>query len=377
MANETLTSSDEATGAAEVAPSAESRTFPCEGCGADLEFHIGAQALECGYCGFVKQLSRDPDAKVSEQDFAAMLARVAELRGKGKQDGAGFREIRCGDCGATVRFDRTVTSAECAYCGSPLQAADAHRAAHRIPVDGVLPFQIDRETARRNLAAWVRSRWFAPNAFRKRGVQGRFNGLYVPYWTFDTMTTTHYTGQRGEHYWVTVGSGKNRRRVRRTRWYPAAGTFQRFFDDVMTVAATGLPAKRVRALEPWPVESCVPFNPELLSGFLARTYDVELDDGFGRARERIDEALRADVKGRIGGDVQRIHSVDSAYDAVTYKHLLLPLWMLAYRFKSKAYQVVVNAGTGEVQGDRPWSWVKIALAVLAVSLAVGLGFWLR
>jgi len=355
----------------------ESRSFPCESCGADLEFHIGAQSMRCDYCGFVKQLSRDPAADVEEQDFTAMIARLAELRDGGRQDEQGFREIHCADCGATVRFDRTVTSSECAYCGSPLQAADAHQASNRVPVDGVLPFRIDRQTARRNLAAWVRSRWFAPNAFRKRGAQGRFNGLYVPYWTFDSMTTNDYTGQRGEHYYVTVGSGKNRRRVRRTRWYPASGRFQQFFDDVMTVAANDLPAKRARELEPWPLEGCVPFNPELLSGFLARTYDIELEAGFGRARERIDEALRSEIRRRIGGDAQRIHSVNSRYDAITYKHLLLPLWMLVYRFKNKAYQVVVNAGTGEVQGDRPFSWIKIALAVLAPSLAVGLGYWLR
>ena len=63
--------------------------------------------------------------------------------------------------------------------------------------------------------------------------------------------------------------------------------------------------------------------------------------------------------------MQRIHSIDTRHDAVTYKHLLLPVWMLAYRYAKKSYQVVVNAGTGEVQGDRPWSWIKITLAVLA------------
>ena len=46
---------------------------------------------------------------------------------------------------------------------------------------------------------------------------------------------------------------------------------------------------------------------------------------------------------------------DTNYHALTYKHLLLPVWMLAYRYGKKTYRVVVNAGTGEVQGGRPWS----------------------
>lgn len=344
---------------------ARGRTFPCEGCGADFVFNVGVQDLRCPYCGFVKRIETDPEAVVAEQDYEAMVARLAGLREKEPQGEQEFREIDCSSCNATVRFAGTLTSSECAYCGSPLQVDTAHDAADRVPVDGVLPFLIDRKQAASNLREWVRSRWFAPNKFRKRGVQGKFNGIYLPYWTFDAMTGTRYSGMRGTHYYVTVGSGKNRRRVRRTSWTPVSGAFQRFFDDVMVVAAEDLPKKRVEALEPWPLDRTRPFAPELLAGFLARTYDVPLDDGFTRARARMDAALRDEAKRRIGGDAQRITSIKSTYDALTYKHLLLPLWMMAYRFKEKIYQVVVNAGTGEVQGDRPYSWLKITLAALA------------
>ncbi len=346
------------------------RTFPCEGCGADFEFNIGVQSLRCPYCGHVKQIAFDDDAAIAEQDFRAAIERVAEKRSDGAAASAGFREVACADCGATVRFSGTLTSQTCAYCGSPLQLADVHDAPDRIPVDGVLPFAVNRAQAGVNLRAWVASRWFAPSDFKARGVRGDFSGVYTPFWTSDTLTFTRYRGERGEHYWVTVGTGKNKRRERRTRWYPAHGQFQRFFDDVLVIAATGLPAQRLDALEPWPLQQCVPFRQELLAGFLARTYDVDLDDGFLQARTRIAQALDLDVRGRIGGDTQRVHSIDTRYDAITFKHLLLPVWMLAYRYGDKSYQVVVNAATGEVQGDRPYSWVKIALAVLA-AVAVG------
>jgi len=349
------------------------RVFPCEECGADLEFNIGVQSLKCPYCGHVKAIELDPAAAVSEQDLGAALAKIAERRGRQRQtDEQGFREVHCTPCGGIVRFIGTLTSGQCAYCGSPLQLNDVHDSPERIPVDGVLPFRIDRGWAHNHLRDWVRTRWFAPNDFKRYGIDGRFNGIYLPYWTFDTLTTNHYVGQRGEHYWVTVGSGKNRRRVRRTRWYPASGTFQRFFDDVLIVAGAGLPTERLMALEPWPLKECAPFNQEMLSGFLARTYDVELDAGFAQARTIIDQAVAEEVRRRIGGDEQSVHSIDTRYDAVTYKHLLLPVWMLAYRYRDKPYQVVINAGTGEVQGDRPYSWVKITLAALAAVAAVGI-----
>ena len=64
-------------------------------------------------------------------------------------------------------------------------------------------------------------------------------------------------------------------------------------------------------------------------------------------------------------------SAKSRYEAITFKHLLLPVWLLAYRYKDKPYRVVVNACTGEVQGERPYSWVKITFTVLAALLAAG------
>ncbi len=351
------------------------RVFPCEGCGADLTFNIGEQRLKCSHCGYVKELDLDADAEVAEQDFAAMLSRLAERRRDNVDDDQGFRQVRCDSCAAMVRFIGTLTSDECPYCGVPLALAGVHVASDRVPVDGLLPFLIERDRARSELAKWIKSRWFAPNDFKARGIEGRFNGVYLPYWTFDSLTSNRYSGQRGVHYVTTVGSGKNRRTVVRTRWYPASGAFQRFFDDVLVVAGTGLPQKRLQALEPWPLSRCIPFNAEALAGFMARTYDVELNVGIVEGKRRMSEAIEADVRQRIGGDVQRIHSIKTRFDAVTYKHLLLPVWMLAYRYGKKSYQVVVNAGTGEVQGDRPYSWIKITLAVIAgLVAAAAIGF---
>jgi len=353
------------------------RSFPCESCGADLTFHIGSQSLTCPYCGHVKQL-REIGDEVAEQDYESMARRMVALREKKNAEGpakTACSEVSCSSCGSTVRFVGTLISSECAYCGVPLQLEGVQEAQDHIPIDGVLPFLVERKEARVHLKKWVQSRWFAPNDFKKRGIEGRFNGVYLPYWTFDSLTFNRYVGQRGEYYYVTVGSGKNRRTVRKTRWYPASGEFQRFFDDVLVVAGEGLPSKRLRALEPWPLAKCIPYNDEVLAGLLARTYDIELDRGFLTAKERMDVAIEAEVRRRIGGDTQRVHSVKSSYDAITYKHLLLPVWMMAYRYGKKSYQVVVNAATGEVQGDRPYSWIKITLAVLAGAAAIAGAAW--
>lgn len=353
----------------------QGRVFPCEGCGADLEFHITQQSLKCPFCGFAKSLQVDEANAVTEQDLQQMLQKLSGFRAKGVADEVKTQELRCDSCGGTVMFSGTLTSTECPYCASPIQRNQVHGSVERVPVDGVLPFKVNKDNAQDSLKKWVKSRWFAPNDFKKRGATGKFTGVYMPYWTFNSMTSNAYSGERGEHHYVTVGSGDKKRQERQTRWYPASGHFNKFFDDVLVCAGSGLPDNRTQALEPWPLTECVPFNQEVLAGLFARTYDIPLRNGFQQGKERMDVAIRAEARRQIGGDEQRVHSVNSQYCAITYKHLLLPVWLMAYRYNQKVFQVIVNAATGEVQGERPHSAVKIALAVIGGLLALALALF--
>ena len=203
----------------------QGRVFPCPSCGADLVFHIGQQEMKCPYCGYEQKIVLPDDAKVEERDFQAMLRSIEEHHDEGRHSYEGMKEIRCRSCGGTVLFQGTLTSTLCPYCASPIQIDKAVQAKDRIAVDGVLPFAVDHDRAARNLAEWVKGRWFAPNEFLEQGVRGEFNGIYLPFWTFDSLTFTRYAGQRGENYTVWVGEGKNRRMETRTNWYPASGSF--------------------------------------------------------------------------------------------------------------------------------------------------------
>jgi hypothetical protein len=349
------------------------RMFPCASCGADMVFNIGVQKLKCDFCGAERNLDVEHARVVAERDLDSMFQQLASRRVVRPVEGV--RSVRCGSCGSEVEFSGNLSSKHCCYCGSPIQEEMIQNAAEdRISIDAVLPFAVPGERARAAINAWISSLWWAPNDFLRSKAEDRLSGVYLPYWTFDSATFTSYTGQRGEHYWVTVGTGKNRRRERRTRWYPASGNFSRFFDDVLVVASAGLPDKQVLQLEPWPLHECLPFTQEVLAGYLVKKYDVELPDGFKFARSRIDAALEADVRQRIGGDVQRIHSIDTHHDACTFKHVLLPVWMYAHRYKGETYRIIVNATTGEVQGERPYSAIKIIFAVLAGLIAAAIIF---
>jgi len=213
-----------------------------------------------------------------------------------------------------------------------------------------------------------------PQAFRPTR---RDPWVYLPFWTYDTHTTSYYTGERGEHYYVseshfeTDAQGKQvarTRQVRHTRWHAASGTVTRWFDDVLVAATVSLAQNRLEALEPWDLAELKPYDPAFLSGFKAQRYQVDLAQGFERVKQVAAGVIQSDVSRDIGGDEQRIHNVATQYSGITFKHLLLPVYAGAYRFNQKIYQIVVNGRTGEIQGDRPYSFWKIALLVTILLL---------
>ena len=81
--------------------------------------------------------------------------------------------------------------------------------------------------------------------------------------------------------------------------------------------------------------------------------------------------IAMDVRRDIGGDEQRIDQINTAHSAETFKHILLPIWMAAYKYNGKTFRFVVNGQTGKVQGERPWSAWKIAFAVVLAAIVIG------
>jgi hypothetical protein len=224
---------------------------------------------------------------------------------------------------------------------------------------------------------WLGSLWFAPNGLQDYARKGRkMSGIYVPYWTFDADTKSSYRGERGTIYYVTRTVMRDGKRVQvqeqRIRWRPKSGRVARFFDDVLVLASKSLPKRYTDALEPWDLAALEPYQPEYLAGFRAEGYTVELQDGFIEARAHMDRVIERDVRFDIGGDRQRIHNIDTRISDVTFKHVLLPVWMAAYKYRGKTYRFVVNGRSGRVQGERPWSAWKIAFAVIAGLIVAGI-----
>lgn len=355
----------------------EEHRWPCEQCGADLRYAPGQTELKCDHCGHVQAITapapRDTAQALIEHDLQRGLA--DDLPDTASEE---VRSVSCPNCGAVVEFHGADHAAECPFCASPVVVdTGSHR---HIKPQALIPFALTEQQARDAMIRWLGRLWFAPSRLLEFTRAGRaMAGMYVPYWTFDAGSRSHYTGQRGEHYYetrtvtVTVNGRPEQRQeqVMKTRWYPASGTVARQFDDVMVIASTSLPQHLGDGLEPWGLSALTAYRPDYLAGFQAEGYTVALADGHDRGRQKMAAVIESDVRADIGGDEQRIDNISSTFWDETFKHVLLPVWMAAYKYNNKSYRFLVNGQTGEVQGERPWSIWKIGFAVLVVATVAG------
>lgn len=354
----------------------QTRTYPCRNCGGSLRFDVSLQKLACPSCGGVQDLVA-VDEQVVENDLVAALNALHADRAHTLTNGIGpgpgtDKEVTCRNCGGRVAFTDSLTATKCPFCATPIQRDDIHDAPARLSVDGVLPFRVDEKTAQANIDDWVKSRRFAPREFKRYSQKGALNGVYAAYFTYDAQTTTDYQGQRGTVH--TSGSGKNRRTY--TVWRNVAGQVNNTFDDVAVFANDGFDRAKVVDLEPWPTGEAKPYSGEYLAGFLSRTYDHDVEQCRTEATARMEAGIRQAVCADIGGDKQRITYLSTTWRGMTYKHLLLPIWLLTVIFASQPFQVMINGLTGEVQGDRPYSKVKMAFTMVALVLATIGGFFI-
>jgi len=349
------------------------RTFVCTNCGAVIKYQPGPGHLYCESCDAKNEIPKI-ETNDKEMDFREFLAQQSETA-----DTLIESYIKCNGCGSSTTVDPQVTTMLCSYCSTPLAIEKAHNEKVIAP-KSILPFKLDRKTARNKFNKWLKNLILAPGSLKKAVLDvDHFKGVYIPYWTFDTDTFSKYVGKRGVNYTATESytttvhgeSVTKERRVVLTDWYPAHGEVRKFFNDILVPATGSLPQEYITALEPWDLENLVLFDKSYLTGYTAEKYQIKLAEGFEIAKVIADAGIRSLACKDIGGDDQQITSLDSEFNSITFKHVLLPVYVSAYKYKGKLYQFIINARTGEVHGDRPWNWIKIVVAALVILVIIG------
>jgi hypothetical protein len=333
-----------------------------------MEFDAALGSLSCSFCGATRGLGEpDPERTIVEYDLEHGIAQAAE-RGYGVE----LRTLSCEQCGAVVSYGESATARQCDFCGS---AQVLERKENRKPIrpESVLAFAVDRRAATASFSAWIGSLWLRPSSLKTLARVSEMNGVYVPYWSFDAAVHSDWRALAGHYYYVTEtytardskGNGVQRQRsVRKVRWQPAQGRRDDVYDDLLVCASKGLPASLTQKLEPFDTARLVPYDASFLAGWKAEEYSLDLNASWALAVARIEDSQRQRCSADVPGDTQQALRVSHRFADERFKHLLLPIWIAAYRYRDQPYQFLVNGQTGEVTGRAPFSVIKVTLFCL-------------
>ena len=342
--------------------------FSCAQCGAPTTFDPSTTRLICDHCSNAVEIVL-ATYDIPTYDLFGKTA-IASLHASDLSKSA--REIACKQCGAHAIVTRRAE--RCTFCDAPM-VVEVEQSDPTIPPGAVLPFVIPGKDAAARFSEWLSGRRFAPGDLVQRSRRDRLDGVYLPFWAFDAKSTTQYDGQRGTVRYETEtykdSDGKEQtRQVEHVDWVDVSGTVHATSKDVLTGASPTLPVKLVLQLEPWELPRLRAFDARFLAGFAAERYQTQPADSFIAVYPTIEGQIRGAINRDIGGDRQKIGSMSVNWDAVGFRHLLLPVWLSSFRYNDKVFHVAVNAATGEVVGERPWSVIKIVMFVAAIAAIV-------
>ncbi len=355
------------------------KKFTCPACGGEAQWNPAKKALICPFCGTTSpaqaELTATGEELIVEHDLVTALRGVPDSR---RGWDAQKTSVRCQSCQAISVFDSSRVGQRCDFCGSSaLVPYEEIKEAFR--PESLLPMKVGENQVRDSVRRWYSSRWFAPNKLKRMALTDIVKGLYIPYWTFDAQVHADWTAESGYYYYVTEtyqdAQGKTQtRQVQKIRWEPSSGSLDHFFDDELVPASRGVHADMLRRIEPFPTKELVPYKAGFLSGWVVERYQIDLVAAAKAARDQMDEEMTSMCAARVPGDTHRNLQVDTDYSGQTFKHILVPIWLLTYNYGARNFQVLINGYTGAIAGKYPKSWIKILLAILAVIAAAGIVF---
>lgn len=340
----------------------QTTSVKCASCGANMVFDPVSQTLNCSHCGTKQSFKKDLFA--NEIDIISGI--VSNEKWSQKDVTAYF----CDNCGAKSVFSKGQTSTECPFCGT--SHVTKIEEIEGVKPNGVLPFSFGEDKGVEFAKIWAKKRFFAPRKFKKNLTTKNVKGVYTPCFTFDSFTISFYTAKLGTTRYRTIGSGKDRRTESYTEWRIVRGSFSWRFDDVLITAGEKLDQKNLDKINPFDTNKSNAYDENFLLGFSAYHYDRDINDCWNDAVKIMDNQLKSLILGQYSYDKLGCINVATNHNEVTYKYVLLPVYVGNFSYNKKLYNFYVNGTNGKVYGKAPVSFLKIVFTVLTSIALIGL-----
>ncbi len=330
----------------------------CPQCAGTMSFDPASGNMKCPFCDYEEVIERDETkpTKAEELDFES-AEQTANCNW-----GVQTKTVICKMCGGESVYDALQIAGECPYCGS--NQVMEEKGKDTLAPGGVCTFKIDQRTAASNFKKWLGKRFFCPKIVKETAQPDKFQGLYLPYWTFDAETETTYSARYGIDRKVRQSDGEYKTV---TDWHATSGHYKQFIDDELVNASTQHDRSLMQGLEPFNTKDNVTYQPQYIAGFASERYSIGLKEGWEKAKSSIYGKLRNSIRNKIRREknADRVDNLNTKtmYSNITYKYLLLPIWISSFRYGDKTYQFMVNGQTGKVAGRTPIDKLKVALTV--------------
>lgn len=336
----------------------------CPQCGGTMDFDPKTGGLKCPYCDYEEAIEA-PEAEEADGGAAEELDFEKAQETADCDWGVKKKIILCKSCGAESVYDELEIAGACPYCGSNQVMEEKDR--DTMAPGGVVAFALTAKEAASKFKSWIKRKLFCPSAAKEGAKPGAFKGVYLPYWTFDVHTESTYAAEYGIDRTV---RHKDETRVV-TDWYPTKGRYREDFDDELVLGSVRYEEGLMRDVEPFHTADNKKYRPEYVAGFIAERYSIGLKQAWEKAKGYIGRKLEANIEDRVRqerhADHVRVKRVDTGYSGITYKYLLLPVWLSTYRYKGKVYHFMVNGQTGKAGGEVPVSALRVVIAALLVA----------
>lgn len=349
----------------------------CPNCGSKLRFLPGTKKVICDSCNSTFKINSLGYGNLEDEeiDYKETLEKIKNSSIETKKQ----RTIHCENCGGLIILNDKTISTKCPFCNSN-KVVEEEKQEEIIKIVGIIPFVFAKEDVERLFSSWIKKKFFAPKKFKKGKIFPVFSMIYIPFYTYDSSTISNYTAQRGDYYYVTktVKSGDSYRTVteRHIRWTNVRGTLTYDFDDVLINGTNSFLNNYINAISNYDLSKLEKYQEEFLLGHYAERASVKLDEGFYYAKNIMNQTIKAKCIRRIGGDTYRFLKINTRYEDVTFKQIMLPICNGIYSYNKRNYRFVCNGQTGKFYGKYPLSPLKITILVLIILLLLAAIFLL-
>lgn len=342
-------------------PAPERRHFKCPRCGASTAYDASDAALSCAHCGYVET----PDAPVVGRQAEQAEFTVETLEQAARGWGQARREIHCQSCGADLSLASGHLATTCPFCASHRVIARDETHARMLRPGHLIPFQVDPQGGARMLRDWLAQGWMHPPALRRVAASAQLNGVYLPFWIFSARLKTSWQAEVGRKRTRTTWDGKRKTEI---KWKWKSGHLNVRVDDMLSPGTSKINTRLLKRLYPFDLAALTVYTPNYLAGWQAQAYDVGLRPAWDQARNWMREQAKGAAQRDINAKYVRNFGMTADLEDERWRYVLLPVYLAAYRFGDKTYQVMVNGQSGQVAGQKPVAWLRVWGALAALLL---------